>query len=166
MKNVQMPPYKQRKEWQLAAIESEAFPVVNRLGAKCVLKHYNACDVANVVFKKRLELVRMVCTDWGLADNEKIPGSDISGAWVKKRFCYGESVELLTAKGLCADVVEILWNAGILFDALQAWDSAPEEWVQALTDWIFGLFVNLSTFGVLDLEDLDEDLDGLWDSVN
>lgn len=165
MKNVQMPPYKQREERQLAAIESEAFPAVNRLGAKCVLKHYNACDIANVVFKKRLELVRMVCTDWGLADNEKIPGSDISGAWVKKRFCYGESVELITAKGLCADVVEILWNSGILFDALQAWDSAPEEWVQALADWVLAVFVNSSTFGVLDLEGLDTDLADLLDSV-
>lgn len=161
-----MPSYAQREEWQLAAIDSEAFPAVNRLGAKCVLKHYNACDVANVVFKKRLELVRMVCADWGLADNEKIPGSNISGAWVKRRFCYGESVELITAKGLCADVVEILWNANVLFIALCAWDNVPEQWVQALAEWIFGLFVNLSTFGVLDLEDMDEDLTELWDIVS
>lgn len=161
-----MPSYAQREEWQLAAIDSEAFPAANRLGAKCVLKHYNACDVANVVFKKRLELVRMVCTDWGLADNEKIPGSDISGAWVKQRFCYGESVEFLLASAMCEEVVEILWNAGNLFDALCAWDSAPEEWVQALANWIFGLFVNLSTFGVLDLEILDADLADLWDSVS
>lgn len=98
-------------------------------------------------------------------NNEKISGSDISGAWVKKRFCYGESVELITAKGLCADVVEILWNARILFDALQAWDSAPGEWVQALADWVLAVFVNSSTFGVLDLESLDTDLADLLDSV-
>lgn len=89
-----MPSYKQREEWQLAAIESEAFPAVNRLGAKCVLKHYSACDIANVIFKKRLELIRMVCTDWVLA-----------------------------------------------------------------------VFVNSSTFGVLDLESLDTDLADLLDSV-
>ena len=161
-----MPSYAQREERQLAAIDSEAFPAVNRLSARCILEHYNACDVTNVVFKKRLELVRMVYSDWGLADDENIPGSTLTGHWVKRRFCYGESVELLLASALCEDVVEILWNAGILFDALCAWDSAPEEWVQALTDWICGFFVNLSTFGVLDLEFLDTDLAELWDSVN
>ena len=166
MKNVQMPSYKQREEWQLAAIDSEAFPAVNRLSARCILKHYNACDVANVVFKKRLELVRMVCSDWGLADDENIPGSTLTGHWVKRRFCYGESVELLLASALCEDVVEILWNAGNLFDALNAWDRAPEQWVQALAKWMFGFFVNLSTFGVLDLDNLDTDLADLWDSVN
>lgn len=121
-----MAPYATRKAWQLAAIDSKSFPAVNRLSAKSLLSYYGACDAANLIFRKRLELVRMVRKEWGLADDENIPGSTLTGHWVKRRFCYGESVELLTPKGLHADVLEILWNAEILYDALTAWDNAPK----------------------------------------
>ena len=165
MKNVKMPSFATRKAWQLATIESEAFPAVNRLSAKSLLSCYGACDVANLIFRKRLELVRMVRKEWGLADDENIPGSTLTGHWVKRRFCYGESVELLTPKGLHADVLEILWNAEILYDALTAWDNAPKTWVKGLNRWVLGIFANLSIFGVLDLEDLEPDLADFWERV-
>lgn len=160
-----MPSYATRKAWQLATIDSKSFPAVNRLSAKCLLKCYGACDVGNLIFRKRLELVRMVRTDWSLASDENIPGSTITGDWVRRRFLYGESVELLTPSGLCEDVVEILWNAKILLDALTAWDNAPEEWVKALNSWILGIFANSSIFGVLDLEFLEPDLADFWERV-
>lgn len=107
----------------------------------------------------------MVRKEWGLTDDENIPGSTLTGHWVKRRFCYGESVELLTPKGLHADVLEILWNAEILYDALTAWDNAPKTWVKGLNRWVLGIFANLSIFGVLDLEDLEPDLADFWERV-
>lgn len=165
MQNVKMPSFATRKAWQLATIDSKSFPAVNRLSAKSLLSCYGACDAANLIFRKRLELVRMVRKEWVLADDENIPGSTLTGHWVKRRFCYGESVELLTPKGLHADVLEILWNAEILYDALTAWDNAPKTWVKGLNRWVLGIFANLSIFGVLDLEDLEPDLADFWERV-
>lgn len=157
-----MPSYAQREEWQLAAIESESFEPVKRMGAKFILKRYNACDLANVIFKKRLELVRMVYSKWGASDTKTLVGGSLTGAWVKYNFLYGESVDLLTPKDMLADLVGILDSAASLWREVNACEGIHAHKAVALQTWAFSFLMTLDTFGLLDILLKDEEIAEFW----
>lgn len=163
--NVQMPSYAQREEWQLAAIESESFEPVKRMGAKFILKRYNACDLANVIFKKRLELVRMVYSTWGASDGKTLVGGSLTGAWVKYNFLYGESVDLLTPKDMVADLVGILDSAASLWREVNACEDIHTYKAAGLQAWAFSFLMTLDTFGLLDILLEDEEIAEFWNQV-
>lgn len=165
MKNAQMPSYKQREEWQLAAIDSEGFEPTKRMGAKFILDRYNACDVANVIFKKRLELVRMVYSKWGARDGKTLVGGCLTGCWVKDAFCYGESVDLLTPKEMHGDLVGILGDAYILWREVKAYSDVTPRFVNMLQNWVFGFHMILDTFGILDALLEYDDIAEFWGEI-
>ena len=165
MASVQMPSYKQREEGQLAAIDSESFEPVKRMGAKFILKRYNACDLANVIFKKRLELVRMVYSKWGASDTKTLVDGSLTGAWVKYNFLYGESVDLLTPKSMVSDLVGILDSAYSLWREVKAYSDGTPRFVNMLQNWAFGFHVILDTFGLLDMLLEDKEIAEFWDEI-
>lgn len=160
-----MPSYATREAWQLEAIESEHFEPTKRMGAKFILKRYNTCDLANVIFKKRLELVRMVYRNWGASDGKTLVGGCLTGAWVKYNFLYGESVDLLTPKDMVADLVGILDNAASLWREVNAYGDVSPRYANMLQNWAFGFHVILDTFGLLDMLLEDEEIAEFWDEI-
>lgn len=165
MKNVQMPPYATREAWQLAAIDSEWFEPTKRMCAKFILNRYNACDVANVIFKKRLELVRMVYRKWDARNGKTLVGGCLTGCWVKDAFCYGESGDLLTPKEMHGDLVGILGDAYILWREVKAYSDVTPRYVNMLQNWAFGLHMILDTFDMLDALLKYDNIADFWDEI-
>lgn len=174
MQHKEMPSYLDREAKQMAIIKAKNFDPARRWGAEYTLKHYNACDLANVIFKKRLKLVRMVYFDWGLSDNDSLaqvsglPHDLITAKWVKKYFCYGESVGTLTSYGMDVEIMRTLSRARAVLRQLEYFErpgGVPSRWVRMMLNWVSGFFAILDTFGLLDRLLEDRDVQAFFDHV-